>query len=43
LGSPQKIEEMGTKGRNLVVKKYSMEKNIDNLFNIYREVLKKRS
>ncbi|MBA7551273.1 Spore coat protein SA [subsurface metagenome] len=43
LRSPEKIQEMGTKGRNFVVKNFSMKKNIDNLFNIYREVLKKRS
>ena len=43
LKSPKKIEEMGMKGRNFIVKNFSMEKNIDNLFNIYREVLTKRS
>ena len=43
LKSPRRIQEIGTKGRNFVVKNFSMEKNIDNLLNIYREVLKKRS
>jgi len=43
LKSPRRIQEIGTKGRNFAVKYFSMEKNIDNLLNIYREILKKRS
>ncbi|MBA7577484.1 D-inositol-3-phosphate glycosyltransferase [subsurface metagenome] len=43
LKSPNKIEKMGMKGKIFVEQNFSMDKNIDNLFNIYREVLKKRS
>ncbi len=43
LKSPKRIQEMGTKGRNFVIKHFSMDKNIDNLLNIYGQLLKKRS
>ncbi len=43
LKSPRRIQKMGTKGRNFVIKHFSMDKNIDNLLNIYGQLLKKRS
>ena len=43
LKSPKKIEKMGMKGKIFVEQNFSMDKNIDNLLNVYREVLKKRS
>ena len=43
LKSPNKIEKMGMKGKIFVEQNFSMDKNIDNLLIIYRQLLKKRS
>lgn len=43
LNSPKKVEEMGVKGKIFAEQNFSMDKNIDKLINIYRDVLKKRS
>jgi len=40
---PKKIEEMGMKGKIFVEQNFSMDKNIEKLINIYRQVLKERS
>lgn len=40
---PEKIQEMGTKGRNFIKKNFSMDNTIDDLLNIYIQVLRKRS